>query len=115
MSPVVPKVAENAADGLDLLLASAKLLFQNGQTTEKITTAVTRLGAAFGNRALLFPHWGELSIRIEGPAGIHQEVIAVQPAGVDMNKVFATMKVIDGFCGGRIDSNAARSSATRDD
>ena len=100
----------SSAGDLDLLEASAKLLFQYGQTTEKTVMAVRRLGAALGCHALLFPHWGELGIRIDGPTGVHQDVIAAQPAGIDMNKVVATMKVIDQLCDARIDAGAARSS-----
>jgi uncharacterized membrane protein YjjP (DUF1212 family) len=95
---------------LDLLSESAKLLFENGQTTEKTVIAVEQIGTVLGYRSLLFPNWGELSIRIDGPTGFVQEVIAAQPAGVDMNKVAATTKVIDALCMGRIDVATARSS-----
>jgi len=108
--PVIARVVVNSADDLDLLSAGAKLLFQHGQTTERTVTAVERLGAALGCHALLFPHWGEIVIRIDGPAGLQQDVIAAQPAGIDMNKVVATMKVIDQLCNGRIVAAAARSS-----
>jgi uncharacterized membrane protein YjjP (DUF1212 family) len=99
-----------SAGDLDLLSTSAKLLFQYGQTTEKTVMAVSRLGAALGCHASLFPHWGELGIRIDGPTGVQQDVIAAQPAGIDMNKVVATMRVIDQLCDARIDAAAARSS-----
>ncbi len=100
----------SSSGDLDLLSAGARLLFQNGQTTERTATAVTRLGAALGCHAIVFPHWGELNIRVDGPAGVQQEVIEAQPAGVDMNKVVATMNVIDEFGAGRIDAARARSS-----
>jgi len=107
---VVARIGVSSADDLDLLSASAKLLFQYGQTTEKTVMSVRRLGAALGCHALLFPHWGELVIRIDGPTGVQQDVIAAQPVGIDMNKVVATMKVIDQLCHGRIVAAAARSS-----
>ena len=97
-------------DDLDLLSAGAKLLFENGQTTERTVIAVEQIGTVLGYQSLLFPHWGELSIRINGPAGPVQEVVAAQPAGVDMNKVAATTKTIDDLCDGRIDVATARSS-----
>jgi uncharacterized membrane protein YjjP (DUF1212 family) len=97
-----------SADEVDLLLLSAKLLFQSGQTTERTTTTVTRLGASLGCRAILLPNWGELHIRIE-PGGMH-EIIGANPDGVDMNKVVATMKVIDDICDGRINAAAARAA-----
>jgi uncharacterized membrane protein YjjP (DUF1212 family) len=98
-----------SADDLDLLLLSAKLLFQNGQTTERTITTVTRLGAARGSRAILLPHWGEVQLRIEG-SGYLQEITGADPASVDMNKVVATMRVIDDLCDARIDAAAARAS-----
>jgi uncharacterized membrane protein YjjP (DUF1212 family) len=99
-----------SVDELALLLVSANLLFQNGQTTQRTTTTVTRLGAALGHRALLFPRWGEISIRVDGPVGSRQEIVGATPAAVDMNKVVATMKVIEDVCDGRINVTAARSS-----
>jgi uncharacterized membrane protein YjjP (DUF1212 family) len=98
------------ADDLDLLSASAKLLFQNGQTTEKTVMAVEQIGAVLGYHSLLLPHWGDLCIRVDGPTGPLQEVMAAQPASVDMNKVAATERVIDDLCVGRIDVATARSS-----
>jgi uncharacterized membrane protein YjjP (DUF1212 family) len=86
------------------------LLFQYGQTTEQTVMSVRRLGAALGCHALLFPRWGEVVIRIDGPTGVQQDVIAAQPVGIDMNRVIATMKVIDELCNGRIVAAAARSS-----
>lgn len=100
----------SSADDLDLLSAAARLLFQNGQTTEKTVTAVEQIGAVLGYHALLLPRWGELSIRIDGPTGPIQEVIDAEPAGVDMNKVAATTKAIDALCEGRIDVATARLS-----
>ena len=76
---------------LDLILTSAKLLFANGQTTRTIVAAVKKLGVSLGVRATVFPRWGELTVRIEDAVGSSYEIMAVEPAGVDMNKVIATM------------------------
>jgi uncharacterized membrane protein YjjP (DUF1212 family) len=99
-----------AADELALLSLSAKLLFQNGQTTQATTTAVTRLAAALGYDALLFPRWGEISIRVDTAVGGQYEIVDATPAGVDMNRVVATMKVIDDMCNAHIDVAAVQSS-----
>jgi len=109
MSPVNDRGAISA-DQLALLSLSAALLFQNGQTTQSTTLAVSRLAAALGHGALLFPSWGEIGIRVDGPAGGAYEIVGATPAGVDMNRVVATMKVIDEMCAGRIDVAAARTS-----
>jgi uncharacterized membrane protein YjjP (DUF1212 family) len=97
-------------DVLHLISASVALLFENGQTTERTISAATKLGAALGYSAIVLPRWGEVNIRIDGLADRPQEVIAATPAGVDMNKVIATVKVIDDVCDSRIDAAAARSS-----
>ncbi len=109
MSPPDSKRLEPAA-AFDLLSTAAKLLFANGQTTERMVAAVERLAAALGFRVSVFPRWGELALRIEDVAGWRHEIIAVEPAGVDMNKVVATMGLIDEVCDGRMETSAARSA-----
>jgi uncharacterized membrane protein YjjP (DUF1212 family) len=103
------KRLEPAGD-LDLILASVKLLFANGQSTKTIIGVVQKLGARSGVSASVFPRWGELTVRIEDAAGSRYKTIAVEPSGVDMNKVIATMDVIDQLCDRRIDATAANSA-----
>ena len=103
------KRLETAA-GLDLILISARLLFANGQTTRTMVAAVEKLGVRLGIRASVFPRWGELAVRIEDAAGSRYEIIAVEPAGVDMHKVIATMDVVDQVYDKRMDAIAARSA-----
>ena len=76
----------------------------------KIADATMKLGASLGVRATVFPHWGELTVRIEDAAGPHLESIAVEPSGVDMNKVVATMDVIDQVHNQCMEATAARSA-----
>jgi uncharacterized membrane protein YjjP (DUF1212 family) len=109
MSPVNDRGAMSA-DELVLLLLSAELLFRNGQTTQSTTTAVIRLAAALGHRALLFPRWDEICILLDEPVGGRHAIVGATPSGVDMNKVVAAMKVIDEVCDGRINVTAARST-----
>jgi uncharacterized membrane protein YjjP (DUF1212 family) len=110
MSPDDVRTGAISADELAVLSLGANVLFENGQSTERTMATATRLGAALGYRAILFPRWGELSIRIDGPSGDLLEIIGAHPAGVDMNKVMAATKVIDDICDGRIKTAAARSS-----
>ncbi len=95
---------------LNLILASAKILLANGQTTKTVVEAAKKLGASLGVRATVFPRWGELSVRIEDAAGSHFEALAAEPSGVDMNKVVATMDVIDQVLDKRMDAPAAMSA-----
>jgi uncharacterized membrane protein YjjP (DUF1212 family) len=109
MSPVNDR-GEISVDELALLSLSAKLLFENGQTTQSTITAVTRLGMALGHGALLVPRWDEICIRLDESVHGPIEIVGATAAGVDMNKVVATMKVIDDVCDRRIDVTAARST-----
>lgn len=93
-----------AHDPCDLLRTSGELLFVDGQTTERMTDALERLGKALGFHTAVFPGWGQLVIQIDGPAGSHHLVTAAKPAGVHMGKVAATTAAIDEFWAGKIDA-----------
>ena len=110
LSTAQPRESVALAGDLALILVSARLLFGNGQTTERTVAAVEQLADALGFRATVFPRWGELTVRIDNDAGSLYEIIAVEPVGVDMNKVAATVSVIDKVCDGRMDAEAARSA-----
>lgn len=98
---------------LDLLLQSGKLLFANGQTTERMVFALRELAAAYGVQATIFAVWGELTIRLENGARSYSETIAVEPFGVDMSKVSATMSAIHQVCEGKMGLAAARFALKR--
>jgi uncharacterized membrane protein YjjP (DUF1212 family) len=109
-SIVQPRESSVTSGDRALILISARLLFANGQTTERTVSAVEQLADALGFRATVFPHWGELTVRIDDDTGSRYEIIAVEPVGVDMSKVAATVSVIDKVCAGRMDAEAARSA-----
>jgi uncharacterized membrane protein YjjP (DUF1212 family) len=98
------------AAALDLISTSARLLFGNGQTTEQMVAASGQLADALGFRASVLPRWGELVVRIEDDAGSRYEIVAAEPAGMDMSKVTATMDAIDKVCDGRMDAAAVQSA-----
>jgi uncharacterized membrane protein YjjP (DUF1212 family) len=93
-----------------LIMASAELLFANGQTTRRTVSEVERLAGALRVHATVVLRWGELVVRIADDARFYNEIVAVEPAGVDMSKVAATTGVIDEVCDGRLDCAAARSA-----
>lgn len=105
----LPREAPAAGpESLDLIALAAKLLFVNGQTTERVIEATERLAGALGLQATLLPRWGELTLRVDGPAGPHYAIVAADPVGVDMGKVTAAMRVIDQLCDGLIAAAAVR-------
>jgi uncharacterized membrane protein YjjP (DUF1212 family) len=110
VSAIRPGKRLDPAAALDLISSSVRLLFENGQTTERMVAASEQLAEALGARATLFPRWGELALRIDDDAGSRYEIVAAQPAGMDMNKVTATMAAIDKVCDGRMDAAAAQSA-----
>lgn len=95
---------------LDLILQAGKLLFANGQTTEGMVVALRGLAAAHGFQATILADWGELTVRLKDGVNSQAETIAVEPAGMDIRKVSATMDVIHQVGEGRIDLGAARSA-----
>jgi uncharacterized membrane protein YjjP (DUF1212 family) len=99
-----------SAEQLALLSQVAKLLFENGQSTEKIVTATGRLADALGFRATVFPRWDELTIRIDDASVPRYEILGCAPMGVDMRKVAAATHVIDEVCDGGLDAETARSA-----
>jgi uncharacterized membrane protein YjjP (DUF1212 family) len=108
---VRPQAPVASAEELALISLSAKLLFENGQSTENVVSALEQLADALGFRAIVFPRWGELTILINDASGSRHEILAAAPMGVDMHKVTATLGVIDDVCnGGHLDAEAARSA-----
>jgi len=95
---------------LHLISTGAKLLFANGQTTERTVAASKQLADKLGLRVSVFPSWGELTLRTDGEAGSLCEITAAQPVGVDMRKVASTMGVIGQVCDGKMEAWAARTA-----
>lgn len=107
---VRPNAHVASAEELALISLSARLLFENGQSTEKVVAALDQLANALGFRATVFPRWGELSVLINDGNGSRPEILATAPVGVDMRKVAATMGVIDEVCSGHLDAAGAQSA-----
>src|ERR1700694_3143818 len=99
-----PEMHVAAAEELALMSLSARLLFESGQSTEKVVSALDQFADALGFRATVFPRWGELTILINDGSGSRHEILAAAPVGVDMRKVAATTGVIDDVCNGHLDA-----------
>src|ERR1700716_3069950 len=95
---VHPEAHVALVEKLALISLSARLLFENGQSTEKVISALDQLADALGFRATVFPRWGELTVLINDGSGSRHETLAAAPVGVDMRKVAATIDVIDSVC-----------------
>ena len=80
---IAPGDRLDPAAALDLILTGARLLFVNGQTTERTVEASEQFAVALGFRVTLFPRWGELMLRIQQDAGSRSEIVAAEPAGME--------------------------------
>ena len=87
---------------LEIMAVTARLLFANGQTTERIVAVVERLGRALGHPAAVFPRWGELALRVGTGPSTAFDLIAIAPLGIDMGKVAAVADVVDRLCVGSL-------------
>jgi uncharacterized membrane protein YjjP (DUF1212 family) len=104
--------AQSAAplpDALDLLVHAARLLFANGQTTQRTGRLVEALAASFGLHAEALFRWGFLHIEVSNSDQSLSRVMGVEPLGVHMGRVAATMRLIDEARDGVIDKATMRS------
>ncbi len=104
----VPSGDISSSDTLDLLIRVAAVLFVNGQTTERTIRSVEDLAEAFGLRASVFLHWGELHVHIGHMGHSLSSVVAASPTAVDMGKVAEAMRAISDARQGSMASVALR-------
>jgi hypothetical protein len=71
-----PEMHVASAEELALISLSAKLLFENGESTEKIVSALDQLAHALGFPTTVFPRWGDLTIHIIDGSGSRHEILA---------------------------------------
>lgn len=96
-----------------LISRAAQLLYANGQTTRHVIEDTALFARALGCRARVIPTWGELAILISplDDASV-ERVISLDcvPAGVDMNKVARTLRVITDVSSGRLEAKDAQAA-----
>jgi len=86
----------------NLVLSFARVLYVNGESTQKTLSAAERLGSCLGFRATIFPRWGELELQVEDSSGKFISVVQADPSGVDMDRVVSTLRAVAELCGGRL-------------
>jgi uncharacterized membrane protein YjjP (DUF1212 family) len=91
----------------NLVLAFARVLYVNGQSTDQTLAAAGQFAGELGVRASILPRWGELQLRAEdGDAGVVCTTPA-DPAGVDMDRVVSAMRLLEEVATGRLAPTAA--------
>ncbi len=103
----------SAAEVMELILQATAVIFANGETTERTVAAAKQIGDAFGYRATSIPRWDQLAVRVDGPDGGHHNILAVVPAGIDMNKVLQGEEAIDALREHTVPVEASRSTLAR--
>lgn len=96
-----------SAERCNLVLAFARTLFVNGQSTDQTVAAARRLGRALDLNAEIMPRWGEIQLRSDGQDGALVCQVAADPAGVNMDRVASTTHVIEDIESGRLKPDAA--------
>jgi uncharacterized membrane protein YjjP (DUF1212 family) len=94
-------------EGSDLVLAFARVLQANGQSTHETTEAAGGLSKRLGLDATIILHWGDLQLQA-GQNGVRMvSLVAADPTGVNMDRVSSAMRAIDDAIEGRLTPSAA--------
>src|SRR6266478_10250370 len=93
----------------DLVLAFARVLHVNGESTDDTLAAAGKLGAHLGLRARVIPRWGELQLE-SGEDGHLLFSVGAEPTGVDMDRVASALQIVEQVAGGRMALPAAMQS-----
>jgi uncharacterized membrane protein YjjP (DUF1212 family) len=96
-----------------LILAFARVLYINGESTHQTLGAAERLSNCLGFRATIFPRWGELEVQTEDTEGKFISAIEAAPSGVDMDRVASTLRGVEDLCGGRLTLASAMEAISR--
>src|SRR5467141_1830774 len=89
----------------DLVLAFARVLHVNGESTDDTLAAAARLAGHLDLRARIMPRWGELQIRSAEEGSL--SVGAADPTGIDMDRVASALRAIDQIAADRLAPPAA--------
>ena len=96
----------------DLVLAFARVLYVNGQSTDQTLAAAAQLGETLGLRAKILPRWGELRLQANDKDARLISTVAADPTGVNMDCVASAMQAIKDLDTGRLAPGAAMKMIT---
>jgi uncharacterized membrane protein YjjP (DUF1212 family) len=86
----------------ELILAFARVLYVDGQSTKQTTVAAKQLARTLGVNAVVLPRWGELQLEVSDKSGAFSSQGAANPAGVDMQRVATATNALEDVKAGRI-------------
>jgi uncharacterized membrane protein YjjP (DUF1212 family) len=96
----------------DLVLAFARVLYVNGQSTEETLAATERLSKSFGLRATIVPTWNALHAEAAEGTTRWTSLVPAGPTGVHMERVASIMKTIDEVSASRLAPSDALQTAS---
>ena len=85
-----------------LILAFARVLYVNGESTQQTVRIAERMSNCLGFRATIFLRWGELEVQTEDTEGKSFSAIEATPSGVDMDRVASSSRTDEELCDGRM-------------
>jgi len=100
-------------DRADLVLAVARVLYVNGQSTDQTLASAERVAHTLGLRAQIIPRWGELQLQAQDLQAQDNDArligaVPADPTGVAMGRVASTMRAIEDLGAGRLAAAAAK-------
>jgi len=100
-------------DRADLVLAVARVLYVNGQSTDQTLASAERVAHTLGLRAQIMPRWGELQLQAQDLQAQDNDTrliaaVPADPTGVAMGRVASTMRAIEDLGDGRLATAAAK-------
>jgi uncharacterized membrane protein YjjP (DUF1212 family) len=118
MTPATGKPQSSVAsmtrkERASLILAFARVLYVNGESTQQTLVAAERLSNCLGFRATAFLHWGQLELQTEDTDGEFILAIEAAPSGVDMDRVASILRVVEDLCDGRLAPTNAMEAVNR--
>src|SRR5215813_1950787 len=118
MTPAVAKPRSLEArmtreESSSLILAFARVLFINGESTQQTLRVTERVSKHLGLRATVLPRWGELEVQTADSNGSFLSAIEATPSGVNMDRVASTRRTIEELCDGRLSAADAMEAINR--
>ena len=96
----------------NLVVALARVLYVNGQSTDETLAAAERFSSALGLRAEVIPHWGELELEAENSGARVVCAVEANPTGVEMDRVVSAMRAVEDLGAARLEPAAAMDKIT---
>jgi uncharacterized membrane protein YjjP (DUF1212 family) len=106
-SPAMSSTDRSLGERSDMVLAFARVLQVNGQSTHETLAAAAQLSKSLGLDATIIPHWGDLQIQARDNDARMVSLVGANPTGTNMDRVSSTMKTIDETVSGRVTLNGA--------